>query len=393
MDSKGIKLQLYLTLVVFLMLAGNFRGNEMNLIESDFSHHPATPKSWEYLESDYPDAFFYDLDFINITHGWISGVKEGLGSSSMVVLYTQDSGDTWATKLDDEEQRFPDLEIVNEHTVWVTAKRKLLFTNNSGDDWYTSTPVQTVSSYSVVKFINNTHGLTANKDALYRTSDGGISWTTLTGWTFEDDLPRHMEFLDHSAILAIGWFGIYYSNDFGESWERVHDRGGWSLAVSGDSGVWAVGDNEFMHSTDYFTWINLPIPNRAPLPHLLTPYLSDIYFLDATNGWIVGDLIPIMYTPDGGTSWYEQSASEEITGRLMAVDFVNATSGWAVGSNGIILRTAQGNLLESRLWLGVTDPLFLLIISSVGVIVAGYVYRRKRMTSKPKSHPNSPEIE
>jgi photosystem II stability/assembly factor-like uncharacterized protein len=221
-----------------------------------------------------------------------------------------------------------------------------------------------------------------------------MTWSAVPGWDFEDDLPRDLKFIDASHVLAIGWFGIYYSDDLGESWEQVYEYGGWSLAVLDDGQSWAVSDSSLMHSNDYVTWANLPVPGRSPFPGLSPPYLSDIFFLDDTHGWIVGDQIPIMYTPDGGATWYEQSTSEEINGRLMAVDFINQTHGWAVGSNGIILRTTEGNLLEHRLWMGPTDPLFLLPISTIAVIaIVGFAYYRRRKTAPHLAHVDAPSLE
>ncbi|MDF1537393.1 MAG: YCF48-related protein [Candidatus Thorarchaeota archaeon] len=343
--------------------------------------HPDSPLVWEHLNSGYDEAVFRDVGFLNYTHGWTTGFIEQNGPDILIVLHTENGGDTWTEQLEEYDQYVVDLEIVDDQTVWITGKEKLFFTNNSDSDWFISEPASVQASYSLVEFFNQTHGWTATMETLYKTTDGGLTWSAVPGWDFEDDLPRYIEFIDDSRVLAIGWFGIYYSEDLAEAWEQVHDYGGWSLVALDNGKSLAVADNELMYSEDYTTWINLPVPNRAPLPRHTPPYLSDIFFLDDTHGWIVGDQIPIMYTPDGGNTWYEQSVSEEVTGRLMSVDFTNQTHGWAVGSEGIILRTTQGNLLECRLWMGITDPVFLIIVSSIGVIViVGLGYYRRRKT-------------
>ncbi len=111
--------------------------------------------------------------------------------------------------------------------------------------------------------------------------------------------------------------------------------------------------------------------------------------MDANNGWIVGDEVPIMYTPDGGLSWYEQSTSEGVYYRLYAVDFVDQTHGWAVGSGGYILRTTRGNSTDMRLWTGMNDPIFLSIIGgltgvAVVVVITLWIIR-SRIGSKQRS--------
>jgi photosystem II stability/assembly factor-like uncharacterized protein len=75
----------------------------------------------------------------------------------------------------------------------------------------------------------------------------------------------------------------------------------------------------------------------------------DVSFVNATHGWIVGIEIKVMYTPDGGTSWYEQSVPEDVSSRsprIRAVDFINETHGWAVGSRGVILRLVPPTVWE-----------------------------------------------
>ena len=81
-----------------------------------------------------------------------------------------------------------------------------------------------------------------------------------------------------------------------------------------------------------------------------------------------------MHTPDGGSTWYAQSVPSHINRRMMALDFLNSTYGWAVGADGAILKTIRGTDLGSRLWNGMTDPLFIAIVGSVlsaAVVITG----------------------
>ncbi|MHA1962745.1 MAG: YCF48-related protein, partial [Candidatus Thorarchaeota archaeon] len=118
--------------------------------------------------------------------------------------------------------------------------------------------------------------------------------------------------------------------------------------------------------------------------------------IDENNGWIVGTEIKVMYTPDGGANWYQQSVPAEVNNRINAVDFINQTHGWAVGWGGIIMRTTTGNSLGSRLWYGMTDPLFLSIIAVVVAVPVGvFIIRRYRRGKRTPSDskPPQPKIE
>jgi hypothetical protein len=67
-----------------------------------------------------------------------------------------------------------------------------------------------------------------------------------------------------------------------------------------------------------------------------THYLESVAFVDAQNGWAVGDWGTIRRTTDGGVTWNGQISGW--TGLLRAVTFVDAQNGWAVGEAGMILR-------------------------------------------------------
>ncbi|MBI2849211.1 MAG: DUF11 domain-containing protein [Chloroflexi bacterium] len=85
--------------------------------------------------------------------------------------------------------------------------------------------------------------------------------------------------------------------------------------------------------------------------------LSSVFFVDSRTGWAVGNGGAILKTSDGGASWSAQTSG--MAQLLRSVDFVDAMTGWVVGDNGTILNTRDGgatwttqssgtsNLLES----------------------------------------------
>ena len=77
--------------------------------------------------------------------------------------------------------------------------------------------------------------------------------------------------------------------------------------------------------------------------------LSSVCFVDADQGWAVGDRGVIWHTTDGGRSWRQQAST--VTCRLESVQFLDAEHGWAVGgwthpysrhTSGVVLRTLDG---------------------------------------------------
>ena len=84
--------------------------------------------------------------------------------------------------------------------------------------------------------------------------------------------------------------------------------------------------------------------------------LCDVYFVNPSRGWAVGDRGAIWHTDDGGQHWRLQQSP--INCRLEAVYFVNDEIGWAVGGTvqpythlgeGVVLRTLDGGRRWTRL--------------------------------------------
>ncbi|ANH69653.1 YCF48-related protein [Mitsuaria sp. 7] len=77
---------------------------------------------------------------------------------------------------------------------------------------------------------------------------------------------------------------------------------------------------------------------QAPRP--VGTYQYDHAFVDANNGWSVGEQGTIQHTTDGGKSWVNQTSGVKTT--LTGVAFVDANNGRAVGEYGAVLRTTDG---------------------------------------------------
>ena len=346
---------------------------------------------WTVIDSGYEEAVFRSISFVNATHGWVAG-RTNPNSWNGIILSTTDGGVTWDLQLQDESQEFGQMSIVDDETVWVTAFGGLFFTNDSGNSWsYVNFP-GFGNMFSQVGFFNGSIGWAATGKTLFKTIDGGRNWTECENWSFDDTIRRifiHSE----SLIDGIGFDGIYHSINGGETWEMVFDKGGWSLSFSTSNRGFAVADNMLAETSDGTTWTEIPIPMNSPIPGFRAQYLSDILFIDESNGWIVGDAVPVMYTSDGGVTWYSQSVSTSVS-RMMSVDFVNETHGWAAGFGGDILRTTSGNIPEESLWQESTDSLFVSIASIIGVAVIALsgtiLYRRK---IRPKMEPTHQGLE
>jgi photosystem II stability/assembly factor-like uncharacterized protein len=313
-----------------------------------------------------------------------------------MILHTNDSGDSWYQQFYNSSQRFTQIAVINSETLWVTGIGGLYHTKNGGLIWNKTSIGDPNDFFYGIHFFNRTHGWTTSHGNMYKTTDGGQRWESVESWTFDDDLGIGIHFVTPLEGWIIGFLGVYHTENGGSTWEREVNRGGWAMSFVSETEAWTIADDWLAHMTDGETWVEQTLPRTSLLPSR-APYFSNILFLDINNGWIVGDESEVVYTPNGGRDWFSQEFPHD--NRVSAVDFINVTHGWAVGRGGYIYRTTQGNSLGSRLWTGMTDPIFLSIVGAIAAVVltiSGVFIRHRRRKSAyrlPDVVSESPSIE
>ena len=169
-------------------------------------------------------------------------------------------------------------------------------------------------------------------------------------WHWQSPLPQGnkllaVDFVDASIGWAVGQSGsIIHTADGGATWVGQISGTSWNLTdvsfADADNG-WAIGRTELtpgtfdmqtsrllLHTSDGgATW------RRQALPGSQWPYLpKDVCFVDAQNGWILGDSGGydnyILHTTDGGHTWEFQRPESWLP--VQGIVFTSPTQGWAV---------------------------------------------------------------
>ena len=358
-------------------------------VNSGYLNHKdvsSTEFIWTEISHDYirEDAMTSDVLFKNFTHGWVvSQNKTGIRNG--IILCTNDSGSSWHLQLYNETMSFFQIEIVTD-TLWVSGLGGLYKSVNGGDTWEYITVGADIEVFNGIFFLNDTIGWTGSLLGIYRTVDGGHTWKKLTMGSF-GDTPREFHFLNEKEGWVIGSFGIYHTVDGGYNWEMVHNKGGWTFTFLSSTEAWSVGDNMLAHMVDGKNWIEQPLPeNDFDRP----PYMTDIYFMNNTCGWIGASDPMIAHTQNGGIDWYEQSVSYDT--RILAFDFINETHGWAVGWGGHIFRTTRANELGEYSWSTSNVALIYgVIFVLVAVVAVSIIFLRFR--KRPSAVSPAPELE
>ncbi|WP_298236688.1 oxidoreductase [uncultured Algibacter sp.] len=215
----------------------------------------------------HPKAFYDSMDFWNDQEGIAIGDPT---DDCMSIIITRDGGNTWDKLSCDDlpkakkgEAAFAasdtNIAIVGEHT-WVATggiASRVLYSADKGKTWDVfETPIvqgkETTGMYSI-DFYNEKIGFavggdytqpdnnTANK---IRTTNGGKTWELVA----ENKNPGYrscVQFVPNGKgkeLVALGFKGIDYSNDFGVSWKHLSDEGFYTIRFLNDSIAYAAGN-------------------------------------------------------------------------------------------------------------------------------------------------------
>jgi photosystem II stability/assembly factor-like uncharacterized protein len=218
-------------------------------------------------QENHPKAFYDSMDFWNDQEGIAIGDPT---DNCMSIIITRDGGNTW-TKLPCEnlpkakegEAAFAasdsNIAIVGDHT-WVATGGKssrILYSPNKGKTWEIyETPItqgkETTGMYSI-DFYDELNGFaiggdyTKPNDTLnnkIRTNDGGKTWEVVANGK-EPGYRSCVQYVPNSngkELVAIGFKGIDYSNDAGNSWKHLSDEGFYTIRFLNDSVAYAAGN-------------------------------------------------------------------------------------------------------------------------------------------------------
>jgi len=226
-----------------------------------------------YREND--DKAFYDsMVFWNDLEGIAIGDPTD-GCMSMII--TRDGGNSWIKlscdvlpKVNEGEAAFAasntNIAIVGDHT-WVATGGKssrVLYSPNKGKTWEVyNTPIvqgiETTGMYSIDFYdekngfaiggdYTKSEGNVANK---IRTTDGGKTWKLVA----KNQNPGYrscVQYVPNGAgkeLVAIGFQGVDYSNDSGNSWKHLSDEGYYTIRFLNDSTAYAAGSGRIAKLT------------------------------------------------------------------------------------------------------------------------------------------------
>ena len=222
----------------------------------------------------------------------------------------------------------------DEQTGWVVGTGGVILMTEDGATWSAlSSP--TTSELDGISFPAETVGyICGTGGTILKSTDGGHSWAKLTSGTTTD--LTAVWFVSATEGWVVGNAGlIRKTTNGGASWQSVT-----APAVADLTDVTFAGPTtgfitgragNLFRTLDGSTWQKMSLP--------VTDALYSVAFVDSNRGWACGDGGTVLRTTDGGTTWLDGSIY--FAYEFKDIFFVDASQGWVVG-NAAVQRTLDG---------------------------------------------------
>lgn len=329
---------------------------------------------------------FASVCFLNPDTGFAAGFNGSLDEYGILqklgggVIATTDGGATWAAVHASAAAGLNAISFSGSGAGWsVGTAGCLLETGDLGATW-ASRSKGASGDLSSVFFIDPERGWAIASGTLYRTTDGGGTWTANPAPVLDD--PRlanfsftSLQFADADTGLLTGSYVIQSqvafemasvvlrTTDGGTTWNTARRQEfeyildlqmldadtGFALAAVVDLTTGNIQSKCLSTTDGGLAW-------TAREGRIAASVLYSLDFTDSKTGWAAGESGMIYRTLDGGLTWkgFRTGLSNIF---FQEVDFADSRRGWAAGANGLIVATENGGEKWTRLNTGTAEVL------------------------------------
>lgn len=263
------------------------------------------------------------------------------GSVYDQIIYSTNKGTTWTIST------FTSLDNKNLRPVFVSDEIPSEITKNT-DEPLITTPLSTF--FGIHMRTATTGYICGSNSAIYKTSNGGVSWDSVVTNIAAAQSLKDIFFLNANT----GWTCQNLSTNAGSVWKTVDGGANWTqYTLTGQTGtairVYGISfvDTELGWAINYTprpykttdggaTW------TRDSIIDAFGGFMYDIQMLNASTGYICGSSGRIYKTTNGGALW--DTLSKPVNNTWNALHFRDVNNGTVVGSNGAIIKTTNGGV-------------------------------------------------
>ncbi len=298
-------------------------------------------------------------------------ILNGFIAANGIILRTSDGGNKWDS-MRVSPSNFQRIISVNSFNNVLVSDIESYFqnTSNFGATWQSITRnFEDVYSYSSGNFINfsfpisKTNGYSCfayaldhnnpNSNGVFKTTDGGITWTRLI-WS--NNLYRkykNLSFRNLNNGFVVGAEGnIIKTTDQGTTWigpiyiETTNTLNGITYIDKNDNNIWIlIGNNGLIYKT-YDSGINWKNINSGVESNLVSIKFSD----NKKIGIIVGEEGKILSSTDEGETWSVYTYPSQENLNAISIPPNQDKVAYIVGSNGLILKSVNITDVEDNIF-------------------------------------------
>ncbi len=276
--------------------------------------------TWKKLTST-TDKNLYSVSFVDENLGFAVG-------DNATILKTSNGGNTWIKQISYTTNNLSKVKFINSTTGYIIGEKgTILKTVTSGLVWLTVniTTTHDITAFSLINdnkiFIGDKWGF------IYKTTNGGNSWDLVKPGNYNNDEIISLNFLDEQVGIYINYLGIYKTLNGGLNWNKIFDisiilR---QLFFVNKTIGFVVGNNGFVYKTTNGgnSWINKISYDVNSL--------NKIKFISSNIGFAIGNNNKFLKTTDGGKNWILSNISSTTITDLEAIEFFNASTGFVCG--------------------------------------------------------------
>ena len=302
----------------------------------------AQVQPWKMLPSPVNVTLRY-LSFVDSLTGWAAG-------DTGTIIRTTDGGNSWDVQNSTVQTFIMDIFFIDKNLGWALTLKDvfpfnsvLLKTTNGGDDWSAEDFPDSSKLIRTTFFFDSLNGFVGGSYIGY-TSDGGTSWV-------ESDIDSNMvsDFPVYKFNFLNRQFGYACGGRIdvaGVVWRTTNSGLNWTAqGISADevfdififdslNAITLSGDPEGLYPIAKITTTNSGEAwNNEDLPYFGLSFAID--FRTYNEGWSASGY-KFLLTTNRGETWSEFDTPDSVV--VYDLQFLDARNGYAVGDNGVILK-------------------------------------------------------
>ncbi len=251
------------------------------------------------------------------------------------------------------------LYFINPTTGYVYSYNPNMYmTTTGGDNWF-----NIPNMMGAYKFLNPTTGYAIGYDSIYKSTNSGLNWS-LVSYTY-GLFAADIAFINQNTGYTVGngnnyqtYPFMFKTTDGGLTWTGlIHDPPEFmnirSIAFADSihgTAIGYIGHTPYMHAIVFSTlngglnWSN----GGAGAGYIYTGYYSGVQYVDNHNGFLANDLV-VYRTSNSGLNWQVMQPIENVYSTF----FVDSLTGYGIGrpyavNHSIIYKTTDG----AASWIG-----------------------------------------